>query len=417
MLIKENHIIDGSMKRRPVRLTPPVGGSNDQLLYFTSPSVTADGRKLVFISDRTGSPNLFVRNLESGEEKRLTDNNDGTIKSYIYFDGNPYHGLAKASASLDIHREVIYYIQGREICAVNLEGERRVLCQYPGRQMTAYTHVSADGKYLCVPTTDARALDDDAALGPKPGYDVDERVRREKLSSWIRIYETATGEELQCERVPGAWVTHVQFSPVNHELLLYNNEWCSVDQGIRRIWLWDGRAHRPLRSEAEGRSRADYVVHEMWERDGQGIVYHGAYAQSSPGYENLQQFVGRMTSTGAELAEIPLPRPWGRYGHVTVGRRGELVTDGYYEEAGDPVTKKTAALWINGGAWITYMKVDWEKRGITWVPLCHNGSSWRSQDCHPHPIFNERADTILFTSDREGERAVYGVDVPERCRA
>jgi len=402
---------DKSHKQSASRLTP-VSQGNDQLLYFTSPSLTADGRQLVFISDRTGHPNLFCRDLQNGEERQLTANTDGMLKSYIYFDGHPYRGLGKASVSLDVHRGLVYYIQGRQICAVNLQGERRVLAEYPADQMTAYTHLSADGTRLCVPTVAARALGGDAVLPGYPDYSVDDRVRRENLSSYIRVYDTETGKEIVCEEVPRAWVTHVQFSPVDHSVILYNNEWTVEDRGIRRLWIWDGKTHRRLRTEGKGRSRRDHVTHEMWERDGQGIVYHGCFITPSPDYENLEQFVGRVTPDGSEIVEIALPRPWGRYGHFTVGNPGQLVTDGYYEEAGDTPAEKNSDQWINGGSWITYLKVDWAGKSITWVPLCHNGSSWSSQDCHPHPVFSHAADAILFTSDQAGKRAVYHVELP-----
>src|SRR4051812_19969391 len=116
--------IDTSKKRSAVCLTDGLQ-HNDQLLYFTSPSLTADGQHLVFISDRTGHPNLFVRGLLDGAEQQLTANAEGLLKSYIYFDGTPYRGLGKASVSLDVHRGIVYYLQGRQICAVTLDGKRR----------------------------------------------------------------------------------------------------------------------------------------------------------------------------------------------------------------------------------------------------------------------------------------------------
>lgn len=102
--------------------------------------------------------------------------------------------------------------------------------------MTAFTHISADGTRLCIPTTDAHALDGDSILSGKPNYDIDKRVRDERLSSYLRVFDTRTGKEILCERVPQTWITHVQFSPIDNQLILYNNEWPS-DCGIRRIWL------------------------------------------------------------------------------------------------------------------------------------------------------------------------------------
>ena len=87
--------------------------------------------------------------------------------------------------SLDPVRGVVYFIQGRKICAVDTNGIQRVLAEYPEGQMTAFTHVSADGTRLCVPTTDARALDGDKQLKGKPDYNIDQRVQEEDLSSYL----------------------------------------------------------------------------------------------------------------------------------------------------------------------------------------------------------------------------------------
>lgn len=388
--------------------------ANEQLLYFTSSSLTADDRWLVFLSDRDGVPNLFGRDMVSGGEVRLSNNSEGVLKSYVYFDGIPDCGLGKASISLDAERGLVYFLQGRQICRASLDGQVSVLAEYPAGQVTAFTHVSADGRRLCVPTTDAAALcgDEEALvafasggavsrsnvkrqtnsqLGGRPKYDVDGRIRELGLSSYLRVYDTQSGELLHCEPVPRAWVTHVQFSPLNSDWILYNNEWCA-DSGIRRMWLWDGQQHRPLRDEAEGRSRKDWTCHEMWERDGTGIIYHGKYADG-PAY------LGRVAADGSDRVEIAFPAGWDRYGHFTVGAPGQLVSDGYYRaDAND-----TADIC----PWICRLQVDWQQATADWQPLCRHDSSWDSQDSHPHPIYDHAAKAVYFTSDRSGKRAVY----------
>jgi hypothetical protein len=380
----------------PVRLTANPE-ANDQMLYFTSTSLLADDRHLVFLSDRTGHPNIFVRDLATGQDKQLTFNTEGFLKSYVYFDGTPYRGLGRASVSVDAQRGLIYYLQGRQVCVVDVNGQPRVLAEYPAGQMTAFTHVSADGTRLCVPTTDARALDGDAQLKGRPSYNIDARVQKEELSSYLRVYDTATGKELFCEKVPKAWITHVQFSPIDRNLILYNHEW-SADCGIRRMWLWDGQRHIRLRTETDGRSRNDWVCHEMWERDGSAIIYHG-------GLNKGPSLIGRVKPDGSGLVEITLPATWKRYGHFTVGKPGWLVTDGCYEQPGDPKGR---------GAWISLLQVDWPARTFQWWPICRSGSSWKSQDEHPHPIFNHAADAVCFTSDKTGKRAVYQFKIPEK---
>lgn len=379
----------------PVSITSPNTGHN-QLLYFTSSSLTADDRRLVFISDRTGNPNLFTHDLTTGRERQLSTNTEGVLKAYVYFDGQPYRGFGKGSVSLDGSRGIVYYLQGREIRAVSLTGQTRVLAVLPGGQVTAFTHVSADGTRLCVPTTDARALEGIKVQNGRANYDIDARVHREHLVSYLRIYDTSTGELIRCEPVTNAWITHVQFSPQNNRLILYNHEWCS-DSGIRRMWLWDGEKHLRLRTEGDGRNRNDWTCHEMWERDGSAIIYHGIYT-------NGPAYIGRVKPDGTGLVEIALPRSWNRYGHFTVGHPGELVTDGCYVTPEDP--KRF------GGNWISIVRVDWASGKYDWQPLCRHESSWTSQDSHPHPIFDHAASAVYFTCDASGERTVCRVRVP-----
>ena len=367
--------------------------ANEQLLYFTSSSLSRDDSHLVFISDKTGNPNICVRNLATGLERQLTRNSEGFLKSYVYFDGTPYHGLGKASISLHAQSGTVYYIQGNEIRCVTLEGIDKTLGLIPEEQMTAFTHVSSDGRFLCVPTTDARALDGSAQLNGQPEWDIDKRVQDEKLSSYLRVFDTQTGRQIHCEKVESCWITHVQFSPSDSTRILYNHEWPS-DCGIRRMWLWDGAQHIRLRSEGGRRSRADWTCHEMWERDGSAIIYHGAFA-------NGPAYVGRMRWDGSDIREIPLPNEFTSYGHFTVGSPNVLVSDGYYEEP------ENAKQW--GGSWISRVDLDWDACRAKWSPLCIHGSSWSSQDAHPHPIIDQAMRFVYFTSDKGGKRAIHRV--------
>jgi oligogalacturonide lyase len=381
----------------PERITQNFG-ANEQLLYFTSTSLTCDDTRIVFISGRTGHPNIFSRDLVSGEERQLSNNEQGYLKSYVYFDGVPYRRLGKASTSFHAPSGALYYIQGREIRKVTADGEATVLAQYPDGQMTAFTHVSADGKRLCVPTTDAYALDADKQLSGIPKYNIDERVQAEGLSSYLRIYDTDTGDEIISEQVERCWITHVQFSPINSDLILYNHEW-PADCGIRRMWLFDGTHHLRLRTEGDGRSHNDWACHEMWERDGSAIIYHG-------GFLDGPNYLGRVKPDGSELTEIALKTGSSRYGHFTVGIPNILVSDGYYEEEGDNDH--------SGGDWISLVEVNWEDGTYQWFPQCRNSSSWDSQDAHPHPIIDHASKFIYFTSDMDGKRAIYRIALEKK---
>ena len=75
---------------------------NTQLLYFTCSSLSRDDKRIYLLSDRTGSPNVVVRDLTTGEEKVLTDNRAGTLKSYVYFDGESNYTYFKTREMPDV---------------------------------------------------------------------------------------------------------------------------------------------------------------------------------------------------------------------------------------------------------------------------------------------------------------------------
>ena len=390
----------------PARITEPAG-AGDQLLYFTSTSLTADDGTAVLIRQVDGHPNLVACDLATGTTRPLTHNASGYLKSYVYFDGRPNEGFGKASVSLDPGTGRAYYLQGLQLRCVDVRnGAERTLATLPDDEVTAFTHVSADGRLLCVPTADARALEGDFP-GNRPAYDIDGRVQAEGLRSYLNVYDTTTGELVARETVERGWITHVQFSPTEPGLVLYNHEWPG-DCGVRRIWLWDGTKHHSLRDEGDGRSRRDWVCHEMWSRDGRSVIYHGRYAGTASasgnvifGAGNGASFIGRCDPDGSNRVEIALPDAFTRYGHFTVGPGDWLVTDGYWQQPDDPPGEQ--------GAWIALLRPDWSRRTIEWRPVCQHGSSWKSQDEHPHPIFDHAGRRVFFTSDAGGRRAVYRV--------
>ncbi|MDR3707789.1 MAG: hypothetical protein P4L33_05790 [Capsulimonadaceae bacterium] len=383
--------------REPLRTT--TGSENEQLLYFTSTSLSDDARSLVVIvGGPDGAFNLASYDLQSGARRMLTSHAPGYLKSYVYFDGQPYTGFGRASVSFDSARRVLYYVHGRHLMAAELDGGLpRMLAELPDDQVTAFTHVSADGAQLCVPTTDARALADDVLAGDY-ATGIDETVQREGLYSFLNIFDAETGASICNEPVERAWVTHVQFSPATTDYVVYNHEW-PADCGIRRVWLWDRSVELQIRMRPESaeRSREDWACHETWERDGSHIIYHGGYRNDGPA------FIGRVSPETGRIEEIAFPAKYTPYGHFTTGRPGWLVTDGYY-------VSETGKI---PGNWLTLLHVDWDNHAVEWYPLCPTGSSWRSQDAHPHPIFDGAGTTVYFTSDADGKLAVYKVDVSD----
>ena len=70
-----------------------------------SPSIAADGNKVVFVSNRSGNAGLWIKDLESGREMALTPSPAGKFYPVITPDG-----LKVAYGVLENQKEAIYVI-------------------------------------------------------------------------------------------------------------------------------------------------------------------------------------------------------------------------------------------------------------------------------------------------------------------
>lgn len=407
---------DASTGRR-VRRWTDLGG-NDQLLYFTTPSHSEDGRWLALISDRGGHYNVWVLDRAAGEMHRVSDNRHGFARSYVYFDGDPNGlGLSRSSPSFDTRQERLFFVQDHKLIRVDLKQRfRETIAELPPNEVTAFTHVSRCGEFVCVPTIHRRPFDVTASANSLYGRNqVGRAADAMGIGSTVRVYQTRSGEVVTSWEEPG-WVTHVQFRPTSPRQILYNHEWAPFS-ATRRMWLWNGAQSARLRPASAWVDPRGGAVHEVWCEDGQSLIYHGSYAVDPIhpaachvkwGITQGMPYIGRCWPDGDFRLEIPLKDSANIYGHFMPDAEGNrLVSDGYFSpEGGTPGTHQGRRP---RGQWITLFHVDWEKRSATAEPLCRHGSSWTSQDAHPHPIFGPDSQSVWFTSDREGRRAIYEV--------
>jgi hypothetical protein len=322
------------------------------------------------------------------------------------FRQHDFNALVISSVVLHAKTGMLYFLKGRKLYRYDLKGNGRVLAALPEKTGMGCAHVNEAGTKFLVGAIDDRAFD---TYDGTDGSVIDARVQQLNLTSHLLVYDTDTGKLLMDEPVHNGWVTHVQFNPLDDNIIMYNHEWPS-DCGIRRIWVFDGKRHIQVRSEGEGRSRKDWTCHEMWERTTGNLIYHGKYA-------NGIAYIGRITYNNFpdmhdySITEIPFPKEFVKYGHFSVSNTDLLVTDGYYQIEGEETHTSTKSPSGTSGEWITILKPDWAKKTVEWVPLCQHGSNWDCQESHPHPVFNHAADAVYFTSNKEGKRAVYTVNL------
>ncbi len=355
-------------------------------LYFTSHSVTADGRWLVFLSDRDGHPNLYKIERADGSIRQLSDNRCGILRSYVYPQGG-LSGLGKASPCLDPVRNRLLYIRDDQVFRVDLDapdaGEQR-LCSLPGGWYGGYTHVAPDGKTFCVPCTDPRAFADEKNQWEQLNQ-VPSRMSRLGLCTRLVFIDVESGAARIAAEAP-FWVTHVQFDPAGSGRMVFNLE--GHDKGSPlpdRIWcLETDGSFRKIAAESEG----EWRTHENWAPDGKSIVYHGL--------RNGRSFVAARTWEGELLHETSI-------GGVE-----------FWHATGFPDGRRLVLDRCDG--MISLLDPCAEQPDQRLVDLCRHDTTTEDQDAHAHPLACLDGRSIVFTSNRGGHCQIYEVPVPNAMK-
>jgi Tol biopolymer transport system component len=356
--------------------------AKDQHLYFTTPSVTSDGRWLVLISERSGHPNLYGLERATGRMRPLTANASGTRRAYCY----PYGGeagLSKPTASLDPVRGRAFAVVDDQVIRADLEsGESAPLAPLPERGMTAFTHVSPDGRWLCLPlTTPIEPFLEPAATQGEQMRLLWPHISAGRIETKLWLIDTETGAARVWATLP-FWVTHVQFDPTGGGRAIFNSEGRWQNQAeIPRIW----------RIDAEGRTRPlfpqvapERCGHENWAADGSAVVYHGDDDQGS--YLARRDWEGLLLER-LDVSDIATH-------HATPDATGR----GYYVDARDGI--------------IYHIGLEGGQRRLD--PVCrHDTSDFHDQDNHVHPILAPDGRSLVFTSKRAGFADVYEVSLED----
>jgi hypothetical protein len=395
--------------------------AKDQHLYFTSPSVTADDRWLVFISERNGHPNLYGIDRTTNQIHQLSQNQNGLMRSYVYAQGN-LEGFSKASPCLDATGDRVFWIENQTVKSLQLGNrEIRTLCTLPPTWYTAYTHVSPDGQWLCIPCTDPAAFPDHLKTQWEQLRQVPKQMEAKQLLTRIYRIQTQTGAMEIWAEVP-FWVTHVQFDPKATGRLIFNREGFGK-YANPRVWCLEPEGtYRPLFDPPAGMT----CTHENWSPNGNGIIYHG--------WQQNQPFLAARTWEGELIYQTPMPNF--SLGHVTSTLQDQhFIIDGiegYVSLATPRITQWKPTLfdpivdrvtWLLSkqkiqslapqilSHWLTALRKIQLQRFLDLKYLCQHNTdpSLQDQDAHVHAAITPQGNSIVFTSDCEGVCNVYEV--------
>jgi oligogalacturonide lyase len=335
--------------------------------FYYLPCMDDAMQRLVFVSHRTGRPEIYAELRQSGRLLQLTD-----VAALGEYSVHPSH---------DAH--YVYFTAGTQACRVACETQKiEVLLDFGDIAMRedgmvgaamGTTSVSHDDRFWAVPV--------------KVG-----KVFR------LCIIDTQTGEHAII--VERETVGHPEFHPSDNSLLRYAGPYHS------RIWVVhrDGTGNRLVyQRKPLGVGSFEWIVHETWRPGSQEII-----TTNWP-----RGCIGIDIDTGA-VRQVCSFNAW----HPSINRQGTLMcADTTYPDTGlqlfDPLdgVGTPTALCLSqssnvGAHWDTehcpYDDEDYQQG--KWTP-------YAPQHTHPHPSFSPDGRFVVFTSDMSGHSQVYEATV------
>jgi len=356
--------------------------AEDYHLYFYNPSVTPDGKYLIFFSERTGVSNLFRLDLQSGQILQLT--NARPVRAEYWPFTEAVQGVGACLAALGNHGQEVFYFEGTDLFAVEIENlKRRQLLGLPSDRRPSMLQANAGGDTLVFATWDEALFMERSHRACAGETFPDEQFFQETISTIMRV-DALTGQAEEVLRREKFWINHVHVNPHNRDIILFCHEYSGLPD---RMWLLDtaSRKCEPI----PGQGADEWYEHEFWSADGERVCFHGG----SVG-DNTQGFGGWCCSDGTEYYKAYHSTSGRAYAHYNLHADGRtMVTDG---EARPGCISRVHLL---------------EGKQVFEV-LCRHDSYTFGDDqrCHPHPSFTPDGRQVIFTSNRTGSSNVYLAD-------
>lgn len=365
--------IDKDTRHRIVRLTRrPQGGSS--FYFHNNPFLKAENGTddlMVFYGNTDSLRQLFTVNLATFEIRQITGH------------GARFHGEIVGPS-----RKEVFYQSGDSVFATHaITAESRLVYVFPEDFKGRITTLNADETLL-------------AGTCASPEKDSIYRNHPDKGSYFTRIYEakvphtlftlnieTKGMKKLHSER---AWLNHVQFSPTDPDLLMYDHEgpWHLVD----RIWTIDVKTGKNQLMH-ERTMPMEIAGHEFFSRDGKVIWYD---LQKPRG---ATFFLAGVNIATKQKTIYKLKRnEWSIHFNISPDQ-SRFAGDG-----GD----STQVARAKDGRWIYLFTPSGDSLvSEKLVNMKHHGY----RPLEPNPHFSPDGEWIIFRSDLDGTEHVYAVSI------
>ena len=336
--------------------------------FFIIPAYDDAMQRLIFVSYRTGSPQIFAEERGTGELRQLTDRSDLAESEWSVHpshDGKSVFFTAGTSGwRLDLET-----LEEREL--VNFD----VACKSKLAVKSAATAMKDEGMVAAAMGTTALSYDD-------KWWAVKFNIGKE---SALAIIDTDTGEHdiiLQRDSI-----AHLQFCPDDANLLYYAGPLTD------RVWVIhrDGSGNRRL--YARNVEKNEWITHETWIPGTREL----AFVDWPRGVRCVN------VDTGAER-QVATFNAW----HAISNPAGTcMVADTNFPDIGIQIFDPHDGI----GTPQTLCYPEASSIGEHWngpFPYANGPVQvYAPQHTHPHPSFSPDGQHVVFTSDRSGFTQIY----------
>ncbi|GAA5173060.1 oligogalacturonate lyase family protein [Viridibacterium curvum] len=378
--LKFQDFTDSDTGARVTRLTPVDVTCHRN--YFYQKCFTNDGKKLLFgaLFDN-GSWNSYLLDLETQQARQLTEGKgkvDNTFGNFLSPDD-----------------KYLYYVKGgRELRRVALDSlEEEVLYTVPQGYKGYGTWVANSA---CTKLVGIEVVEGDL-LPLKTWEEFAVQFHKKPRCRLVKI-DIATGTSTVIYE-QAKWMGHPLYRPFDDNTVAYCHEG-PHDLVDARMWFVneDGTNVRCVKEHEEGEA----CTHEFFTPDGSKMLYVSYKKGSS---DRWICSADPVTLKNEELLTMP------PCSHLYSNYDGSLaVGDGCDTP---PDVQDTAAHTHENDPFL-YL---FDLKNKTTKQICKHSTSWKvykedRQVTHPHPSFTPDDKRVLFTSDFEGEPALYLADLP-----
>jgi oligogalacturonide lyase len=323
--------------------------------FFFVPAYDRAMTRLVFVSYRTGAPQIFFEDRQSGELVQATDRPD----------------LADWSISPSVDGHYVYFTAGTSGWRVDLDSfVEEQFADFGAVEMRekgmvgaamGTTALSANGRWWAVPVK----------AGPVTRFVL---IDTEQKTSRVFLERDTIG--------------HPQFCPDDDDLILYAGPLTD------RVWITDrtGKKNRRLYARED---RTQWVTHEVW--------VPGRRAVAFVDWPRGTRLIDTATGAATWITRFPA---W----HAAPSDDGlRFVCDTNFPDRGLHVYETDGA--VDGKQAKRVCASEASNEGAHWGdPFPYNDGPVAveaRQHTHPHPRFSPDNSRVVFTSDRSGHAQIY----------